>query len=68
MVSIGAIKYSILRQAIGGDIIFDFEKSISFEGDSDRIFNMLIPVLPILRKLRQKKVKPLLKVMTSDVS
>lgn len=33
-VAIGAIKYSILRQAIGGNIIFDFEKSISFEGDS----------------------------------
>ncbi len=34
VVAIGAIKYSILRQAIGGDIIFDFDKSISFEGDS----------------------------------
>lgn len=34
MVAIGAIKYSILRQAIGGDIVFDFDKSISFEGDS----------------------------------
>jgi arginyl-tRNA synthetase len=34
VVAIGAIKYSILRQAIGGDIIFDLEKSISFEGDS----------------------------------
>ena len=34
IVAVGAIKYSILRQAIGGDIIFDFEKSISFEGDS----------------------------------
>lgn len=34
VVAIGAIKYSILRQAIGGDIIFDFGKSISFEGDS----------------------------------
>ena len=33
-VSVGAIKYSILRQAIGGDIVYDFEKSISFEGDS----------------------------------
>jgi arginyl-tRNA synthetase len=33
-VSVGAIKYSILRQSTGGDIIFDFEKSISFEGDS----------------------------------
>lgn len=34
MVAIAAIKYSILRQSIGGDIIFDFDKSISFEGDS----------------------------------
>src|SRR3989344_3084452 len=33
-IAIGAIKYTILRQAIGGDIIFDIDKSISFEGDS----------------------------------
>ena len=33
-VSVASLKYSILRQAIGGDIIFDFDKSISFEGDS----------------------------------
>ncbi|MFA6353805.1 MAG: arginine--tRNA ligase [Candidatus Paceibacterota bacterium] len=33
-VAVSAIKYSILKQGTGGDIIFDFEKSISFEGDS----------------------------------
>lgn len=33
-VAIGAIKYSILRQASGKDIIFDMEQSLSFEGDS----------------------------------
>jgi len=33
-VTIGAIKYSILRQQMGSNIIFDFEKSLSFEGDS----------------------------------
>ncbi len=33
-VSVGALKYSILRQAIGGDIVFDFDKSVSFDGDS----------------------------------
>jgi arginyl-tRNA synthetase len=33
-VAIAAIKYMILRQAIGNDIIFDFEKSVSTEGDS----------------------------------
>jgi arginyl-tRNA synthetase len=34
IISIGAIKYSILKQAAGSDIIFDFDKSLSFEGDS----------------------------------
>lgn len=34
VVAIGAIKYSILKQAPGRDTIFDMEKSISFEGDS----------------------------------
>jgi arginyl-tRNA synthetase len=34
VVSVGAIKYSILKQATGKDIIFDPEASVSFEGDS----------------------------------
>ena len=33
-VGVAALKYSILKQNIGGDIIYDAEKSISFEGDS----------------------------------
>lgn len=33
-VAVGAIKYSILRQSPGRDIIFDRDKSLSFEGDS----------------------------------
>lgn len=33
-VALGAIKYSILKQAIGGDIVFDMNTSLSFEGDS----------------------------------
>lgn len=33
-IAVGAIKYSILRQSPGRDIIFDFDKSLSFEGDS----------------------------------
>lgn len=33
-VAIGAVRYSILKQSIGSDIIYDFDKSISFEGDS----------------------------------
>jgi len=33
-VALAAMKYAVLRQAIGGDIIYDEEKSLSFEGDS----------------------------------
>lgn len=33
-VAVGAIKYMILRQAPGSDIIFDEKKSLSLEGDS----------------------------------
>ncbi|MEA2715084.1 MAG: arginyl-tRNA synthetase [Candidatus Parcubacteria bacterium] len=33
-IAVGAIKYAILRQAIGSDVIFDSATSISFEGDS----------------------------------
>lgn len=33
-VAVGAVKYMILRQAPGADIIFDPEKSLSLEGDS----------------------------------
>jgi arginyl-tRNA synthetase len=34
IVGVSALKYSILKSSIGSDIIYDFEKSISFEGDS----------------------------------
>lgn len=33
-IALAAIRYSILKQSIGRDIIFDPEKSLSFEGDS----------------------------------
>lgn len=33
-VALAAVKYSILKQSPGKDIIFDFDKSLSFEGDS----------------------------------
>jgi len=33
-IAIGALKYSILKSSAGKNIIFDFKKSIAFEGDS----------------------------------
>ena len=34
VVGVSALKYSILKQSTSGDIMYDFDKSISFEGDS----------------------------------
>ncbi|KKQ92574.1 MAG: Arginine-tRNA ligase [Candidatus Woesebacteria bacterium GW2011_GWB1_39_10] len=33
-VALGAVKYAFLKQGIGGDIAFDFESSLSLEGNS----------------------------------
>jgi len=34
IVGVSAVKYSILKSTLTSDILYDFEKSISFEGDS----------------------------------
>jgi arginyl-tRNA synthetase len=34
MVGQGAVKYALLKSGIGQDVVFDFDKSISFEGNS----------------------------------
>ncbi len=34
VVGVSALKYSILKSSLGSDIIYDREKSVSFEGDS----------------------------------
>ena len=59
IVAIGALKYSILKQAIGGDIIFDFEKSISFEGDSGPYLQYaLTRAKSVLEKAENEKINP----------
>ncbi len=57
-IAIGAIKYSILKQSIGSDIIYDFEKSISFEGDSGPYLQYSYARATSV--LRKATVKPLL--------
>lgn len=34
IVAVGAVKYALLKNSLGKDIIFDFDKSISLEGNS----------------------------------
>jgi arginyl-tRNA synthetase len=56
-VAIAAIKYSILRQSIGKDIIFDTEKSVSLEGDSGPYLQYAyVRAKSILAKARQEGI------------
>ncbi len=57
-IAIGAIKYSILKQSIGSDIIFDFDKSISFEGDSGPYLQYSYArAQSVVRKAKNEKIK-----------
>ena len=57
-IAVGALKYSILKQVTGKDIIFDFDKSISFEGDSGPYLQYSYArAKSILRKAKGEKVK-----------
>ncbi|TSC68047.1 MAG: arginyl-tRNA synthetase [Parcubacteria group bacterium Gr01-1014_56] len=58
-VAVGAIKYSVLRQASGKDIIFDQEKSLSVEGDSGPYVQYaLVRARALLRNAASAKIVP----------
>ncbi len=55
-VAVAAIKYSILKQARGKNIIFDPEKSLSFEGDSGPYLQYAhTRALSVLKKAENKR-------------
>jgi arginyl-tRNA synthetase len=57
VVAVSAIKYSILKQASGKNIIFDPEASLSFEGDSGPYLQYAhVRALSILRKAQDENV------------
>jgi arginyl-tRNA synthetase len=59
VVAIGAVKYSILRQAAGKDIIFDFEQSLSFDGDSGPYLQYThARIFSLLSKAEHEGIKP----------
>lgn len=68
-VAVGAIRYSILKQSIGSDIIYDFDKSISFEGDSGPYLQYSYTrAVSVLRKAKEQGVKPSLKNFPAQVA
>ena len=57
-VAIGALKYFILKQSIGGDVIYDSKKALSFEGDSGPYLQYaLVRSLSILEKAKKERIK-----------
>ncbi len=67
-VAIGALKYSILKQSIGSDIVYDFEKSISFEGDSGPYLQYSYArAQSVLKKAKVEKVKPSFKNIPLEI-
>lgn len=65
IVALGALKYSVLRQDIGRDIIFDFEKSLALEGDSGPYLQYAhARARSVLKKAAAEKLKP--KVLLSQ--
>ena len=66
-VSIGAIKYSILKHTIGSDIIYDFDKSISFEGESGPYLQYSFArAKSVLEKAEKEGINPFAKKAISE--
>ncbi len=66
-IAVGAIKYSILKQVNGKDIIFDFDKSLSFEGDSGPYLQYSYArAKSILRKAKDAKIKGNVKIKSGE--
>lgn len=58
-VAVSAIKYSILKRAIGKNVVFDLDQALSFEGDSGPYLQYsLARARSILRKAEEQGVSP----------
>lgn len=58
-VAIGAIKYSILKQGIGADVVFDMGQSLSIDGDSGPYLQYAhTRALSVLAKAKEEKIAP----------
>lgn len=69
MISIAGIKYMILRQAPGGDVIYDPEKAVSFEGDSGPYLQYAtVRAKTVLKKAHESGIKMDHKDLPSSVT
>ena len=67
IVAVGALKYQILRQAVGTDIIFDKERALSLEGDSGPyLMYTHARIASILNKAEEAGMTPSTRVLTGS--
>lgn len=65
--AVSAIKYSFLKPRIGGDIIFDFGESLSFEGNSGPYIQYTFArCKSILRKAEEEKLTSTEKILNLE--
>lgn len=68
-VAIASIKYSILKQSIGSNIIYDFDKSISFDGDSGPYLQYSFTrAHSVLQKAKKEKIKASFKNVPKEIN
>jgi len=68
-VAVGAIKYAVLKQGSGRDIIFDPEKSLSLEGDSGPYLQYaLVRALSLTKAAEVAGISPGLEDMPAEAS
>ena len=59
MIAVAALKYSVLKQSPGKNIIFDREKALSFEGDSGPYIQYsCVRAKSVLEKAHEKRLSP----------
>ena len=69
VVGVSALKYSILRSSLGSDIVYDFEKSISFDGDSGPYLQYTaVRAKSILKKAEEASIKTSFENTPTDVT
>lgn len=67
-VAIAGLKYTILRQSIGGDIIYDPDKALSFEGDSGPYLQYaVVRAKTVISKAKDSKISEEIKTLPEKI-
>ena len=67
MIAVGALKYTVLKQAVGGDIVYEPQKMTNLEGDTGPYLQYTyVRARSVLRKADTLRVGPLKSLQGSD--